>query len=73
MCNMSAPVGLVSNQLIIYWQMILDGTFRKWGHWPYFQITDQNIEFLGKVLHKIINIFLWIGILSGQIYRVNKM
>jgi hypothetical protein len=33
--------------------MISDGTFRKWGHWPYFQITDQNSELLSKILRKI--------------------
>jgi hypothetical protein len=33
--------------------MILDGTFRKWGHSPYFQMIDQNSEFLSKISSKI--------------------
>jgi hypothetical protein len=33
--------------------MISGRTFRKWGQWPYFQITDPNSEYLRKISRKI--------------------
>jgi hypothetical protein len=33
--------------------MLSDATFRKLGYWPYFQITDQNSEFLAKISSEI--------------------
>jgi hypothetical protein len=32
--------------------MISDGAFRKLGHSPYFQIADQNREFVSKISSK---------------------
>jgi hypothetical protein len=46
--------------------MISDGTFRRWGHWPYFQITDKNSEFLSRISREIMKAFWWIGVLSGK-------
>jgi hypothetical protein len=48
--------------------MILNGTFIKWGDWPYFQISDQNCEFLLKISRKKHKDFMSIGILFGNIF-----